>query len=111
MGHGDAGAGGDWAAGRGPDCGGHPIGEGYLQNLAYTASAKATLEEEAAELLEAVRPAAALHIWEFNPQNLANTARALAKLVVEDSELLEAMQPAAVAQPWECKPQELANTA
>ena len=63
------------------------------------------------ELLQALSPAAVLHIWEFNPQDLANTAWAFATLAVEESELLEAVRPAAVCKIWEFNPQNLANTA
>ena len=39
-------------------------------DLAITAWALATLALEDSELLQALRPAAVLHIWEFNPQDL-----------------------------------------
>lgn len=61
------------------------------------------------ELLEAVRLAAVLHIWEFNPQNLSNTAWAFTTLVLTDSELLETLRLAAVLQIWEFTVQELAG--
>ena len=56
--------------------------------LASSAWALATPAVEDAELLLAVRPAAVLHIWEFNPQNLANTAWALATLEPQTSAAL-----------------------
>ena len=75
-----------------------------------TAWTMATLAVQDSALLVAVRPAAVLYIWEFNPQGLANTAWALATLAVEDSELLQAVRLAAVLHIWEFNPQGLAST-
>ena len=52
------------------------------QDLANSAWAFATLAVKDSELLEAVRPAAVLHIWEFNPQNLAHTKSAMSQIPI-----------------------------
>ena len=99
------------ASGAAGSAAGIPLSETHPQDLANTVWAFATLAVKDSVLLEAVRPAAVLHIWAVNPQDLANTTWALATLAVEDSELLEAVRLAAALHIWEFNPQELANTA
>ena len=53
-------------------------------------------DSEGPKLLEAVKPATAMHIWELDTQELAITARALSTLAAEDSELTRVTSSAAI---------------